>query len=102
VWRENSYASSIRLFEPDSGVWVVSYHSVPGIPKSIPSWVGTKEGDKIVLDMPQVAGNGMEGVSRLTFSEISSKGFNWKGEWINEAAAVVYPFWQIWCKKRKI
>jgi len=102
VWRENSYATSIRLFNPDSAVWVVSYHSNPSVSMRTPTWIGKKADKDIVLYMDQMAPNGMEGSSRLTFTDISFDGFHWRGEWVNEEQGIVYPFWLIWCKKRKI
>ena len=87
------------MFRPDSMVWVVSYHSVPGKALTTPTWTGTKQGEDIVLTMPQKAPNGMDGISRLTFTDISENGFHWRGEWVNEENDIIYPFWLIWCKK---
>ena len=96
---KNTYATSIRQFHADSLKWAVSYNAFPGVSLSTSTWTGGKKGDNIVLDLPQTAPNGMEGLSRLTFYDINAEGFNWKGEWVKEDANIVYPFWYIWCKK---
>lgn len=99
TWYENFYATSIRQFHADSNIWVVSYSSYPGVSTKIPVWKGNKTGDDIVLEQKQKSPNGMEGASRLTFTDISSNGFHWKGEWVSEDQSIVYPFWEIWCTK---
>lgn len=102
VWREGEmYAGSIRQFQPDSGKWVVSYFSYPAVSTSPGVWLGNKQGDDIVLKMPQKAPNGMEGFSRLTFHSMSEEGYSWNGEWVSENGQITYPFWKIGCKKRK-
>jgi hypothetical protein len=101
TWRENSSATSIRKFNPDSSLWVVDYHSFPGLSTKSSLWLGKKEGEEIVLKMPQKSPGGLDGISRLTFTNISETGFDWRGEWVNEEMQVVYPFWLIWCEKRK-
>jgi hypothetical protein len=45
--------------------------------------------------------NGMEGEYRLTFHDITEQGFNWIGEWIDDARTITYPTWKITCKKVK-
>ncbi len=100
TWHEKFYATSIRQVQPDSGVWVVTYNSSNFVSMSSKPWIGKKEGTDIVLKQPQKAPNGMDGTSRLTFTDINEKGFNWRGEWVNEEQGIVFPFWLIWCKKR--
>lgn len=99
TWSDGVYATSIRQFHADSNVWVVSYNSYPGISIKGLVWIGRKEGKEIILNQPQNAPNGMEGISRLTFTNISDNGFDWKGEWVNEEQGIVYLFWKIWCRK---
>ena len=82
-------------------MWVVSYNSYPGVTTTGLTWLGGKEGNDIVLKAAQKAPNGMAGFSRLTFTNISEKGFEWRGEWVNETGSIVYPFWLIWCEKRR-
>ena len=101
VWRENGlYAGSIRQFQADSVQWVVTYFSYPGVSTKPGTWIGQKEGDKIVLKMPQKAPNGMEGFSRLSFYDMSDSGFRWLGEWVSQDGSFTYPFWKIKCKKK--
>ena len=100
TWHETFSATSIRQFQPDSLKWVVTYASSKGISLKPGAWVGEKEEEEIVLRLPQKAPNGMDGARRLTFTNISEKGFDWRGEWVNEEQGIVYPFWLIWCEKR--
>ena len=101
TWEDGIYATSIRQFHVDSNVWVVSYSAFPGVSTKRGVWIGGKVGDDIILEKPQKAPNGMDGISRLTFYNISDHGFDWKGEWVNDEQGIVFPFWKIWCKKRK-
>lgn len=99
--KEDGVASgSIRMFNADSSKWYVHYYSSNSPAPSLKTWVGGKVGDKIILNLPQKAPNGMEGISRLTFYDISDKGFKWIGEWVKEDANIIYPFWKIECTKR--
>ena len=98
---DGTYAGSIRLFNADSSRWYVHYFSSTFAAPKLSAWAGNRVGDKIVLSMPQKAPNGMDGISRLTFYDISEQGFKWIGEWHNPDATIVYPFWKIDCIKRK-
>jgi len=102
TWIGNgTYATSIRQFQPDSGYWVVSYHSSGSVATQPRVWLGGNEGKNIVLRQPQTApGRGIPGISQLTFYGITEEGFRWKGEWIDSAGTIVYPFWMIDCRKR--
>lgn len=102
VWRENGMmAGSLRQYNADSARWYVSYYSNASIPASLPAWSGAKNDDgNIVLYKDQTAPNGMEGFSRLTFQNITSGGFDWKGEWVSKDESIVYPFWTISCIRR--
>jgi len=100
-WSENSYASSIRQYDVDSAHWVVGYHSTIGsVPTSPTPWIGNMQGDDIVLEKPQKAPNGADGINRLRFHDIREDGFNWTGAWVNDAQGIMFPFWKMWCKKR--
>ena len=102
VWRENDlYAGSIRMYHPDSAQWAVTFFSYPSVAWSPKTWHGGKSDTEIVLKAPQTAPNGMEGMSRLTFYDMTEKGFRWKGEWIKDDDSIVYPFWTIDCEKRQ-
>lgn len=100
VWRQGNYATSIRQYHPDSARWVVTYYSYPTISYTPGVWHGEAVREGLVFRQPQVAPNGMEGFSTLTFFNISETGFNWKGEWIKDDRSFTYPFWLIWCHKR--
>ena len=101
TWAQGFFATSIRQFHVDSNKWVVNYSSYPLVSTTGGVWLGGKVGDDIVLNKPQKAPNGMDGFSRLTFTNISKSGFDWRGEWVNEEQGIVYPFWKIWCEKRE-
>ena len=102
TWLENkTNSSSIRQFNPDSAAWFVTFYSSNFANPTPPTWKGAKENDDIVLNLPQKAPNGMDGSSRLTFYEISDKGFRWKGEWVSTDGQFVFPFWTLDCVKRE-
>jgi hypothetical protein len=101
TWKADStYTSSIRQYQKDSARWVVTFFSYPGVTATPGTWLGGKSGDDIILKQPQKAPNGMDGVSRLTFYDISESGYKWKGEWVSSTGKFVYPFWTINCIKR--
>ncbi len=87
------------MFNSDSSKWYVHFYSSSFAAPQLQAWSGGKVGNKIILDQPQKAPNGMDGISRLTFYDISNKGFNWTGAWVNEEANIVYQFWKIECIK---
>jgi len=100
---DQKHSGSIRQFNSETGKWLVHYYA-SGSPNSqpLPTWEGTKTAEgKIILFKDQKAPNGMEGMYRITFYEISNKGYNWIGEWVNADQTIVYPTWKIACKKRK-
>lgn len=93
-------SGSIRMFNSDSSSWYVHYYSTAIASPKLQTWKGGKVNNNIILSMPQKAPNGMEGVSRLTFFDISKNGFKWIGEWVKEDANIVHAFWKIDCSKR--
>lgn len=95
-----TYSGSIRMFNADSSKWYVHYYSSTFAAPKLSVWAGNKIDDKIILSMPQKAPTGIDGFSRLTFYDISEKGFRWIGEWHDPLEKVIYPFWKIDCKKR--
>ncbi len=102
-WKsDGNHTTSVRQFDPKKSQWYVTFFSANS-PTATPStWTGgTEKSGNIVLKRDQKAPNGMEGVSRLTFYEISDRGFKWKGEWVSKNGKIVYPFWRIECEKRK-
>lgn len=102
TWKaDGRHSGSIRQFQPDSSQWVVTYFSQPGVTYTPGVWIGGKDGDDIVLKMDQTAPNGTEGISRLTFSNISASGYDWIAEWTSLDESFVHPIWKIYCKKQK-
>ena len=97
---DGSHSGSIRQFVADSSKWYVHWFSNKTPSTTFPTWSGGMEGNDIVLYRPQKAPNGMDGQTRLSFKDISSEGFNWILEWIDEKGAIVYPTWTIECVKR--
>lgn len=102
TWKaDGGHSTSIRQYNADSSAWYVTFFGSNFANPSPPVWAGGKQNGDIVLNKPQKAPNGMDGMSRLTFSEISDEGFNWIGEWVNEKQGIIYPFWKITCRKRR-
>ncbi len=102
TWHESGFfATSIRQINTDSLNWVVSYFGTKIVTNTVNVWTGKKEGNQIVLKMPQKSPGGLDGFSRLTFYNMTENGFKWKGEWVDIKETVVYPFWTIDCTKRK-
>jgi len=100
---DGAHSGSIRQYHADSARWYVHYYATSGIPPVLPAWEGnmTVEKDKMVLYKDSPAPNGTPGKYRLTFSEISKKGYKWVGEWVDKAETVVFPTWKIDCKRSK-
>ncbi len=98
TWHESGlYATSIRQYNADSAMWVVGYNASNFVSFTNIPWLGKKAGDEIVLKKEQKAPNGMDGVSRLTFYNITEEGFDWKGEWVDTSGSIIFPFWKIFC-----
>ncbi len=98
---DGSHSGSIRQFHKDSMRWNVHYYSSKGVTVNLPTWHGNKKDGKIVLYRPQKAPNGMEGFYRLTFYEMSRKGYKWIGEWVDTTEKIVYPTWKIECTREE-
>lgn len=89
---------NIRMFDPATGQWQVTFFSAPVYGSGV--WSGGMDGENMVLKQPQKAlGTDLDGFSRLTFSAISDRSFHWAGEWVSEDGSVVFPFWRISCSK---
>lgn len=94
------YSGSIRQYNTDSAEWYVHYYSNQYATATLGSWAGEKkENGDIILYKDQTAPNGMEGFYKITFSDMSEKGFNWLGEWVNPDESIHYPTWRIQCKR---
>ncbi|MEY8848226.1 hypothetical protein AB9K26_05395 [Psychroserpens sp. XS_ASV72] len=99
---DGKHSGSIRQFIADSSKWYVHYYNSGAPSTTLPTWEGnkTKEGN-IVLYRDQKAPNGMEGYYRLTFYDITKKGYKWVGEWVDKTEKVVFPTWKIECTRPK-
>ncbi len=95
------YATSIRQFHQDSNEWVVTFFSYPNVSLSPGTWRGGRDGDDIVLKRPHTTGSGLQGVSQLTFYDITDEGYRWKGVWIKDDGTVTWPFWSIDCRRKQ-
>lgn len=97
---DGKHSGSIRQFHKDSLKWYVHYYASATPTTTLSTWEGNKTDDgKIILYKPQKAPNGTEGFSRLTFYNITDKGYNWIGEWVDTTEKIVFPFWKIACTK---
>ena len=99
IKEDGGHSMSIRQYNADSAQWYVTYFASAVANSSPSTWKGKKEGNDMVLYLPQKAPNGMDGYSRLTFYEIDAEGYRWKGEWVDEQETVTFPFWMIDCKR---
>lgn len=98
---DGGHSGSIRQYNADSSRWYVHYFSTAGAAPQLATWEGGYKGEEIVLYKEQTAPNGMEGMYRITFYDISDEGFRWKGEWVDQSQTVVFPTWKIDCTKRE-
>lgn len=101
---DGRHSGSIRQYSADSARWYVHYYaSASPAVNPLPAWEGNLSSgkDKIVLYREQKAPNGMDGFFRLTFSNFSSEGYDWIGEWVDKAENITFPTWKISCKKRE-
>lgn len=97
---DGSHTGSIRQFVKDSSAWYVHWYAQATPNIELPVWKGNKKEEDIILYKEQKAPNGMDGYSKLQFSNISKNGFNWTGTWTDKTESVQFPFWKIECVKR--
>jgi hypothetical protein len=97
---DGGHSGSIRQYNSDSSKWYVHYYSSSPASPSLGTWEGGKKGENIVLYKDSAAPNGTSGDYRLTFSNLSEKGFDWAGEWVDKSESFVYPTWKIYCKRK--
>lgn len=90
--------TSIRILNPQTKKWQVPFFT-PNMARPASIWHGGKEGNNIVLKRPYQVQDSIQVVSTLTFSNISSEGFNWEGKSFFPATNNANVFWKIWCKK---
>lgn len=99
--KDGRHSGSIRQYSKDSLRWNVHYYSSGTPSATLPVWNGNKKDDgRIVLYREQKAPNGMEGFYRLTFYDISKKGYKWIGEWVDKTEKIVFPTWKIECVRK--
>ncbi len=96
---DGGHSGSIRQYDKDSLQWNVHYYSSNATPKPLSTWHGNKKDGKIILHRKQKAPNGMEGFYRLTFYDITKKGYKWIGEWVDTTEKIVFPTWKITCTR---
>ncbi|GAB4237201.1 MAG: hypothetical protein Tsb0034_12240 [Ekhidna sp.] len=97
---DGSYSGSIRQYSTDSSKWYVHYYTSKSPVSSLPTWRGGKrDNGNIVLYNEQTTPNGAVGFYRITFSDISTAGFNWTGEWVDKTESFSFPMWKIFCRK---
>ncbi len=70
------HSGSIRQYMADSSQWYVHYYTSVSPTSVLSTWTGGKKGDDIVLYRSQKAPNGMDGNYKITFKNISNKGFD--------------------------
>lgn len=96
---DGSHSGSIRQFNADSSSWYVHYFSSNAATPTLSSWTGGNQEGEIVLYKDQPAPNGTEGNFKITFQNISPKGFEWLGAWTTKDESFIYPTWKIFCIK---
>ncbi len=95
---DGKHSGSIRQFIADSSRWYVHYYSSGAPSTTLSTWEGNKNKDgNIVLYRDNTASNGTLGWFRLTFYDITKKGYKWVGEWVDKAEKITYPTWKIEC-----
>ena len=90
--------TSIRILNPQTKKWQVPFFT-PNMTRAPSIWIGGKEKEEIILKRPYTVQDSIQVVSTLTFSNISSKGFNWEGKSFFPQRNISNVFWKIWCTK---
>ena len=94
----SSTNGNIRIYDPATEQWHVTYFSTPVYGSG--TWKGKLIDNRIELEQPQLApGTTIEGINRLTFYNISSSSFDWRGEWVSLDGSQVFPYWRVSCEK---
>ncbi|WP_394747505.1 hypothetical protein [Spongiimicrobium salis] len=96
---DGRHSGSIRQFNEADGSWYVHYYSSTVASPQLTAWKGGMKEGQMILYSEQKAPNGMDGFFKIAFSNISDKGFDWLGAWVNKDESIVYPTWKIQCKK---
>ncbi len=69
-WTPRFFTSNLRIFDPASGRWQVTFFRMPGYQSGV--WQGGKEGETMVMRQ-----GGKTSGPGLTFHDISADGFEW-------------------------
>ena len=96
---DNTYFSSIRQYNSDSTKWYVTFFNSAFANPTPGTWSGGMQEKDIVLYKDQPAPNGTDGFFKIRFKDISDKGFNWEGQWVNKTETFILPTWFLWCDK---
>ena len=87
----------MRLYNSTLGEWNVVYMSMmPNFDNR--TWVGGKQGDRMVLDLPTTRPNGETVIQRLSFYNIATDSFEWQGEMVSKDAS--QQFWHLGCTRK--
>jgi len=100
---DGGHSGSIRQNNTKNNTWYVHYYSTSGVPNQLPAWERGKVNNDIVLFKEQKAPNGFDGFYKIIFSDMTEKGFNWLGTWVDqkENKTISFPLWKIECVKQK-
>jgi hypothetical protein len=69
-WTPRFYTSNIRIYDPDTDQWQVTFFRMPGYQSGV--WQGRQEGDALIM-----RNGGRTSGPGLTFYNISREGFDW-------------------------
>jgi hypothetical protein len=95
-YNETYAVSNVRIFDAKAGLWKVTYFS-PGEPGGV--WAGRKEGSDMVLKREWGGGDTPRVHSRLAFSHITPKSFEWVAEHRIGAEKNWTATWKISCTR---
>ncbi len=99
TWPATGSTSNIRVYDPEAKEWVVTYFTSGGA-ATPPMWRGGTQDDVMSLRQPSTSPQGVEGTSRLTFSDVRADGFEWEGAFVvgeGSPQEFVYTFWTSSC-----
>lgn len=95
---DGKISGNIRQYDTIVKQWNVNYYSSEKIPPQLAVWKSNKSTEgRIILYTNQNAPNGAEGFSKVTFFEISDKGYKSIGEWTDLSEKTLYTTWKITC-----
>ena len=96
-WADSFATTNLRIFDPVSGSWKVTFARMPGY--FVGTWEGRMEGREMVLRRLASEQNPERpSTGRLVFFNISPEGFEWKAENLNPQGEAVIN-WSSICEK---